>query len=326
MPQDQTIVVLGAERVEDAPPLAPLAEDETLRFVPGGDAAALARALPGAEILLGWDFRAEDLKQAWPAADALRWIQWCAAGVDTLMFDGLVKSDVVLTNARGIFDRGMAEYVLGMVLAFAKDLPALVADQQVHRWRYRMIERIDGRRVLIVGTGSIGREVARLLRAAGMEVTGVGRRARTDDPDFGTVRPAERLDELLGDADYVVSVLPSTAATQGLFDAERFARMAPTARFINIGRGSAVDEGALVAALTEGRLAGAALDVFHTEPLPADDPLWDAPNLIVTPHMSGDYHGYHDDVVALFRDNLARYRSGRPLRNVVDKTVGYVRV
>jgi phosphoglycerate dehydrogenase-like enzyme len=163
------------------------------------------------------------------------------------------------------------------------------------------------------------------LGSAGLQVAGVGRRERADDPDFGTVHPVERLDELLGESDYVVSVLPATAGTRGLFDAGRFARMKPTARFVNIGRGSAVDEQALAEALGEGRLAGAALDVFQIEPLPEDSPLWTVPNLVITPHMSGDYAGFHDDLVALFQDNLRRYRAGEALRNAVDKDLGYVR-
>lgn len=316
------VVVSGAADASEVPGLERIAPEAELRFP--RDQAQLRAALHGADVLLGWSFRDASLREVWADADALRWIHWGGAGVDAVLFPELVESDLVLTNSRGIFDRPMAEYVLALVLAFAKDLPGTLEAQRRGRWEYRLSERIDGSTALVVGAGAIGREIARLLRAAGMRVVGVGRRARSADPDFGAVHAADALEGLLGQADYVIAAAPHTPQTEGLFNADRFAAMRPTARFINVGRGALVDERALVAALERGAIAGAALDVFRSEPLAADSPLWGAPNLIVSPHMSGDYAGYPAALAELFLDNFRRYRAGEPLRNVVDKRAGYV--
>lgn len=317
----QAVVYGGDERLlEELGRLVPWA---ALRRA--ADVGELRAALPGAEVLCSWNFRAREIAEAWDAAPGLRWLHWCGAGVDAILFPDLVRGPVVLTNARGVFDAAMAEYVLGLVLAFAKGFPETLAAQAERRWHYRPTEVIAGARALVVGVGSIGRAIARLLRQAGMAVTGVGRTARADDPVFGPVHAAADLVRALPEADYVVAVLPLTAETAGRFGAGEFGAMKPTARFINVGRGATVDEAALDRALREGRIAGAALDVFAREPLPADSPLWTAPRLIVSPHMSGDYTGYRDALLELFVDNLRRYRAGEPLRNVVDKALGYVR-
>ena len=288
-------------------------------------AAELPAALPGAEILFVWDFHSDALRAAWPAADALRWVHAASAGVDRLLFDELVASDVVLTNSRGVFDEPMAEYVLGLVLAFAKDLPGTLRLQAQRRWQHRETERIAGARVLVVGTGPIGRAIARRLRAVGMHVAGAGRTARTGDPDLGTVHATDRLADALPEADYVVLAAPLTDATRGLIDAAALAAMKPTARLVNVGRGPLVVTDDLVDALAAQRIAGAALDVFSDEPLPETSPLWTMPQVIVSPHMSGDVRGWREELVALFADNLGRWREGRPLRNLVDKRQGYVR-
>ena len=177
-----TIVIQGAASAEEVPGIAALAEAADLRFTMTAD--ELRHALPGAEVLLGWDFAAGGLEEAWRSAGDLRWIHWCGAGVNAALFPGLVQSDVVLTNARGIFDRAMAEYTLGQIIAFAKRFPESYALQARGEWRHRLTERIEGARVLVVGTGSIGREIARLLRAVGMVVEGVGRGGRGGDRDF----------------------------------------------------------------------------------------------------------------------------------------------
>jgi phosphoglycerate dehydrogenase-like enzyme len=287
-------------------------------------AAGLASALPGAEVLFLWDFWSEAVVDAWSSADALRWVHIASAGVDRLLFPELAASDVVVTNSRGIFDEPIAEYVLGLVLCFAKDLHTTLRLQGGREWRHRETERVTGARALVVGTGPIGRAIGRRLAAAGMIVGGLGRSGRTADPDLGDIRPFAELPEALAEADYVVLAAPLTDLTRDMIDAEALARMRPTARLINVGRGQLVVEKALVEALEAGRLAGAGLDVFATEPLAESSPLWRLPNVIVSPHMSGDAAGWHDRLVELFVDNLARYRDGRALRNVVDKQLGYV--
>lgn len=315
------VVVQGASDADEVPGIETLTGEAELRFAP--DTESLRTALDGAEVLFGWDCDTDNLREAWNRAATLRWIHWCGAGVDGLPFHDLIASDVVLTNARGIFDRAMAEFALGLILAFAKRVPETLASQAERRWDHRFNERIDSKHVLIVGVGSIGRETARLLRAVGMRVTGVGRSARAGDPDFDAIHAFGALNGVLGDADYVIAILPLTDTTRGAFGAAQFAAMKPTARFFNLGRGASVDEVALVAALEAGQIAGAGLDVFVTEPLPADSPLWTRPDVIVSPHMSGDCYGSDADAVTQFVDNFRRYRASEPLRNIIDKEQGF---
>ncbi|MCP9948796.1 D-2-hydroxyacid dehydrogenase [Actinomadura madurae] len=301
-----------------------MAEAERLARVRYVRETELAEALPGADVLFMWDFLSDALAGAWPASGGPGWVHIASAGVDRLMFPALIESETKVTNSRGVFDEPIAEYVLGLVLAFAKDLPGTLRLQGERRWRHRETERVTGSRALVVGTGPIGRAIGRRLSAAGLAVTGAGRTARDADPDLGLVHPMERLDEALAEADYVVLAAPLTPRTRGMIDAAALDRMRPSARLINVGRGALVAEPDLVKALRARRIAGAALDVFEDEPLPPSSPLWDMPNVIVSPHMSGDVIGWRDELVRLFAANLGRYVSGRPLRNVVDKRLGYV--
>ncbi|WP_143302354.1 D-2-hydroxyacid dehydrogenase, partial [Candidatus Entotheonella palauensis] len=183
---------------------------------------------------------------------------------------------------------------------------------------------LAGQRAVIVGVGSIGRGIATLLKAVGVRVTGVGRRARTNDPVFERIDAQSDILQAVSEADWVIGVLPSTPSTENVFTQAVFAAMAPTARFVNIGRGNAVDDQALIQALENGDIAGAMLDVFREEPLPASAPLWRTPRLLISPHMSGDYTDFHRDMVRQFVDNLAYYRKGEELFNVVDKQLGFV--
>ncbi|SDU65352.1 Phosphoglycerate dehydrogenase [Amycolatopsis keratiniphila] len=288
------------------------------------DAAGLADALSGADAFFVYDFLSTAVPGAWHAADRLRWLHIASAGVDPVLFPGLQESDVVLTNSRGVFDGAIAEYVLGVVLTFAKDFARSWDLQKQRQWKHRESERIAGRRALVVGTGPIGRSIARMLRAAGLSVAGVGRRPRADDPDFGDVYASSELSRHLPGADYVVAVAPLTEQTKGMFDAEAFAAMKPGSRFVNVGRGELVVTSDLIGALRNGPLGGAALDVFDTEPLPAESPLWTMENVLISPHMSGDFVGWRNTLVEVFADNFRRWRAGEPLRNVVDKRLGYV--
>lgn len=303
------------------PDMHPIEQTATVRYT---DADGLADALRGADALFVYDFLSGAVPGAWHGADRLRWLHIASAGVDPVLFPGLRDSDVVLTNSRGVFDETIAEYVLGTILAFAKDFARSLRLQDQRTWQHRETERVAGSSALVVGTGPIGRSVARLLRAAGLRVAGAGRTARDADPDFGTVHATARLAELLPEFDYVVAIAPLTEQTKGMFDAGAFAAMKPGARFVNVGRGELVVTGDLVEALRSGRLGGAALDVFDTEPLPADSPLWTMDNVLVSPHMSGDFVGWRNALVAVFADNFARYVAGEPLQNVVDKRLGYV--
>jgi phosphoglycerate dehydrogenase-like enzyme len=316
-----SVLVAGAGEDDRPPGLEAVADVADLAFAETED--AVAAAMPEVDVVFAWHARRELLENAWPRASKLRWIQAASAGVDALLFPALVDSDVVLTNAKGIFDAAIAEWVTGMFVVFSKNVLAVLDRQRRHEWLHELTEPLRGKRVLVVGVGGIGRAIGRNAVALGMRVRGVGRSTRPGDEVFGVVLGADELREGLGWADYVVDVLPGTPASRHTFDAGAFAAMRRGARFVNVGRGWTVDEAALVDALRAGRLSGAALDVFEEEPLPADSPLWDLPNVVVFPHMSGDFAGWRESVAELFLENLLRFVRGEPLRNVVDKRLGY---
>ncbi|MER8028481.1 D-2-hydroxyacid dehydrogenase [Streptomyces bauhiniae] len=283
------------------------------------DDDGLAALLPQADVLLVWDFRSRAVRDAWPGEGRRpAWVHTASAGVDHLMCPELAASDTVVTNARGVFDQPMAEYVAALVLAAAKDLPHTVRLQRDRVWRHRETRRVAGTRACVVGSGPIGRAVAATLKALGVTPALVGRVPRT-----GVHGPAD-LDRLIARADWVIAAAPLTGQTRGMFDAHRFGVMQPSAVFVNVGRGELVDEPALAEALRRRWIAGAALDAFTTEPLPADSPLWDVPGLLVSPHMSGDTAGWRDELGAQFVDLYDRWAAGRDLVNVVDKKRGYV--
>ena len=315
------LAIIGATHADEIPGIERIKDDVDYQFATTDD--QLAKAIVNADILLGWNFRAKSLEQVWPQAQKLRWIHWASAGVDAVLFPGLRKSDIQLTNAKGIFDDAMAEYVLGLILCFAKDIPQTIRCQSNKQWSYRITESIVGQSVLIVGAGSIGSAIAAVLQKMGMEVVGVARSGRSGHPVLGDIHPFSQLDNLLGNADYVINVTPSTSDTRNLFAKECFLKMKSTARFINVGRGDAVDEQALASVLEQEKIAGAALDVYQTEPLPEDSPLWNAKNLILSPHMSGDLKDYPNRIVDIFIENVYRFINGDELVNLVDKEKGY---
>jgi phosphoglycerate dehydrogenase-like enzyme len=314
------VVVLG----DETPPLLDrIGQTARLRQV---TEEGLTEALAEADILLVWDFLTDALPKAWPEDGGPRWVHTASAGVDRLMFPALIDSDATVTNSRGVFERPIAEYVAGLVLAMAKDLPGTYELQRSRTWRHRETERISGTRAVVVGGGPIGRAAARLLSALGLRTALVARTAREADPEFGRVHAFAELPRLLPEADWVVSAAPLTDQTADMFDAAAFGRMKRGARFINVGRGPLVVEDDLLAALRDGRLGGAALDVFREEPLPKDSPLWQTPGLLVSPHMSADTHGWLEDLAEVFLSNFDRWVGGRPLLNIVDKKLGYVPV
>jgi phosphoglycerate dehydrogenase-like enzyme len=292
----------------DAPPPRIDVVSEVVALSFADTSEALADVLQGADVVLAWRPRSSLLRPVWPKADGVKWIQTASAGVDALLFPELVESHVVVTNARGIFDRAIGEFVLGAMLAFAKGLPGMLDRQARREWEHRDTETLSGKRVLVAGVGSIGREIGRLCGAFGMTVRGVGSTARGKDDVFRIVYGPAELAEACRWADYIVNALPGTEGTKHLFDGKVISAMRPTARFVNIGRGTTVDEAALVGALRDERLAGAALDVFEQEPLPPDSALWELPNVIVSPHLAGDFAGFREAIV----------------ENVVDKQRGYV--
>ena len=249
-------------------------------------------------------------------ADDLRWLHTFSAGIDNEFFQILIRRGVRVTTSAGAQAVPIAQTVLMYLLALSRDLPGWLREQAERVWRPRAIRDLQGTHLGIVGLGPIGLEVARLGAAFGMRVTGVRRTPRGGEPC--ETWPLERLAELLPTLDHLVLALPLTAETRGLLDAALLARLPAHAVFVNIARGEIVDETALVDALAAGRLAGAALDVFAEEPLPADSPLWSLPNVIVTPHSAGTNPGNEARATEIFLDNLGRYVRGEPLRNEAD--------
>ncbi|WP_228386360.1 D-2-hydroxyacid dehydrogenase [Ornithinicoccus halotolerans] len=298
-----------------------LGDRAQLRFT---DEAGLPEAVDGAQVLFLWDFFSTAVRDAWEHCQDLEWIHVAAAGVDTLVFPALAESEVVVTNAKGIFDRPIAEYVLGAVLAHAKRVHESHELQRRHEWRHRETRTVQGARAMVIGTGGIGREIGRLLAGAGLEVSGAGRTAREGDPDLGTIVPSSELADHLGEVDYLVNAAPLTPATTGLIDAGVLAALPERAHLVNIGRGESVVEEDLVAALRAGQIDGATLDVFAVEPLPPDSPLWTLPGVVVTPHMSGDAEGWRDRLAQQFVANAERWLAGEELVNIVDTRLGYV--
>jgi phosphoglycerate dehydrogenase-like enzyme len=288
------------------------------------DELSVQAQLPDADALFFWSGRSL-LERAWPARRRLRWIHSASDGVDGLLFPSLVTGDVIVTNARGIFDAPIAEWVLASLLAFETGLYRSVLDTGAGRWGAdRSRARVAGQRLAIVGPGPIGRQTALRARALGLEVEAVGRRTREEEP-FGCVEGPNAFHEVLSRANHVLNALPLTSETRGRFDADAFAAMRAGARFYNVGRGGTVDESALIDALRRGQVSAAALDVFAYEPLPPASPLWSMPNVIISPHVCGDFEGWQEEVVALFADNLRRFVRNEPLRNQVDVEAGFGR-
>jgi phosphoglycerate dehydrogenase-like enzyme len=279
-------------------------------------AEARRAALAEAEILIALHVP-QDLMAHAPG---LRWIQGVGAGVEQFAAAGVRRDRVMMTNASGLSAGSMAEFVLGRLLQIWKRFREIEEHQSAHRYQQTYGRTFKGSTVGIVGMGHIGREVAIRARAFGLRVVGSRRSTPTEEETALADRfyTPDCLHEMLGECDAVVVAAPATPETHHLIDADALGAMRPGATLVNVARGSLVDEAALVEALHGGQLGAAALDVFDAEPLPADSPLWDAPNLYASAHSSVSVDRYIDDVFDLFEENLRRYVAGRPLRNTVD--------
>ncbi|MGF1514510.1 MAG: D-2-hydroxyacid dehydrogenase [Elainellaceae cyanobacterium] len=264
--------------------------------------------------------------QVLQSATALRWYHASSAGVNHIVAD-LRSRNVRVTNSAGIFADPIAETVMGYILAQAKTFFQLRSQQAQRDWAWdtdadtRMSE-LAGRVLLIVGAGGIGQAIARRAAAFGLRVWGVRRRPEPM-AHFERVVSSEGWQALLPEAHYLVLAAPLTPETKGLLNAAAFGKMRPDAYLINVGRGALIDEQALLSALSQQRIVGAAIDTFVEEPLPQDSPFWDLDNLFITPHVSGLSPRNAERIAALFLDNLERYRQGEALRNLVDLTSGY---
>ncbi|MEK7385968.1 MAG: D-2-hydroxyacid dehydrogenase [candidate division NC10 bacterium] len=292
--------------------------------VPKGRAVVRAAATPSeaaqavgeTEILYAWKFP----PQLYAKAQRLKWLQAMGAGVDWAIVPELPPG-VILTRAPGVFGPWMAEYVIGWCSWVTQRVETYREAQRQRRWLDHVLpDRLLGKTLAIVGLGDIGRDVARAARAFGMRVLGVSRRGRLVR-EAERVYPVSQMARALRQADFVVILLPLTPETHGIIGADAFAAMKPTAWLVNIARGAVVNEAALLEAVEQGRIAGAILDVFATEPLPPHHPLWRMDNVVITPHIAGP--STPEEIAPVFNDNLARYLAGRPLRHVVDRKQGY---
>jgi phosphoglycerate dehydrogenase-like enzyme len=319
---DRLDVVFEPELLAEAPyasahPLPALDED--------GARERWEALLDEAEVL--FDFGPLELAPTLASRPRLRWIQATSAGVGGLAARvGLTSSHVAVTTASGVHARPLAEFALLAMLMFGKDALRLGREQREHRWERYAGEELAGKTVCVVGLGQIGREVARLARAFDARTVGTVRELgsrRPEDLHVERLEPTEGLDDLLTEADVLVLAAPHTPLTHRLIDARRLALLKPGAILVNIARGDVVDQSALIEALRSGHLRGAALDVFEQEPLPRDSPLWDLPNVFVSPHSASTVAKENERIVDLFCENIRRYLDGRPLLNLLDKELLY---
>jgi len=295
-----------------------------VQFVVGWQPGAFVSA-PAPDALLDCWGGPTRLVAALRKAPGVRWIHARSAGLDRVLVPEVVAHPAAVTNGRGAFSPALAEFVLAALLFFAKDLRRLLAQQAAGAWEPFDVERLEGRTVGIVGYGDIGRAVAARLRPLGTKVLALRRRPglAAGDPLVDGVLPPDRLVDLVARADDVVVAMPLTPETRGFVGREAIAAMRRTAVLVNVGRGPVVDERALVEALEERRIRGAALDVFETEPLPAASPLWRLPNVLLSPHCADHAPGWVDEAMRVFLRQLDRFRRSEPLRDVVDKARGY---
>jgi len=282
---------------------------------------ALARERPDAIYTVRFAGTPSYPRPAILAAPSVKWVAVGGSGTDHL--NPWDPAKLTVTNSAGVAAEAMAQYIIGGILHFTLDFAGFAQRQHDHVWdKAGTVETVTGRTIAILGLGKTGHAVAKVAQALGMQVVGIRARPKPT-ANVDRVEPMERLHSVLGEADFVVVCLPLTPATRGLVDAAAFNALKPGAILVDVSRGSIVRQAAMIDALKSGRLKGAVLDVFETEPLPQDNPLWDMANVIVTPHCSSVYDGWEQRSVEMFCDNLDRWKRGEPLQNVVDPTRGY---
>lgn len=287
------------------------------------DASAVGADLEGADAAVRWDLDDGGITTILERATSLRWLHSPGAGVERWPLDVLSERGIVLTNGAGVFAIPIAEWVITTMLTIVKNSYAVHESQHERRWARELpVEELYGKTLLVLGAGGIGREIIKRAAAFGMRIWASNRSGR---PVHGAdlVVQDDGWRHLLAESDFVVSTLPMTPATSKAIAAPELAMVKPGAWLLNVGRGATIDEDALIQALRRGTLGGAALDVWTTEPLPADSPAWSQPNVIVSPHMSGSSSAGRTRGLRLFVDNLLRFRAGESLRNVVDLSTGY---
>jgi phosphoglycerate dehydrogenase-like enzyme len=289
----------------------------------GTSVEAFERLAEEADVILSWSQSGKVLREVFAMSPRVKWVHSRSAGLDTVLFPELIASPVPLTNGKGVFSQSLGEFALGAILYFAKDFRRMVRNQQAGRWEQFDIEEISRQTVGIVGYGDIGRACASRAKAMGMQVLAVKRHATEADPIASELfRPEDRV-AMIARCDYIVAAAPLTPETRGLIGEREFAAMKPGAVVINVGRGPVIDEAAMVRALTERRIKGAALDVFDHEPLPEDHPFYRLDNVLLSPHCADHTSDWTEQAMRFFLAQFERYRKGEPLENVVNKQLGY---
>ncbi|MFI5002189.1 MAG: D-2-hydroxyacid dehydrogenase [Reyranellales bacterium] len=257
-----------------------------------------------------------------PAMPKLRWAQAMTAGVEGWLGLPDLPSGLTLTCARGTHTESMPENIIGALFYVAKPYALAAANQKLGKWVHSTPQPLNGKTLGILGLGAVGQEVARIASAIGMRVIGTKRRP-APVPHVAEVLPASRTDEVLAQSDFVLLLLPATPETDNFIDAKRLAKMKPTAWLLNFGRGHLIKDADLIAAAKDKKIAGAILDVYRQEPLPADHPFWKAEGIVVLPHIGGPHPQRDKFVARLFVDNLGRFLDGAPLKEVVNRAAGY---
>jgi phosphoglycerate dehydrogenase-like enzyme len=291
----------------------------------GNDLEFLKQHAPEADVILNGCHDGSALRAILPLATRVKWIHALSAGVEKVLSPELIENPAPLTNGRGVFGPALAEFSIAAMFYFAKDLRRLIRQQEAARWEQFDVAFLRDQTLGVVGYGGIGRETARLAHALGMKVLALRRRTPSSetDPILERSFTREQLNEMLSLSDYIVAAAPLTSETQGMLGYGEFHFMKPSAVFINVGRGAVVVEAALISALNQSAIRGAALDVFETEPLPSDHPFWKMQNVLLSPHCADHTTGWMELAVKQFVENFERFRNGQPLEYIVDKQAGY---
>ena len=320
---DNTILVLADPTERELALLEELPEGVTIAA--GNAVDAFARTAEDAAVIFSWSIAGKLLEQVFGMAPRVRWVHSRSAGLDGVLFPALRESPAVLTNGTGVFSQSLGEFVIGAALYFAKDFRRMIRNQEAGRWEQFDIEPLEGKTLGIVGYGDIGRAIAKRARAMEMKVLALRKRPEQSagDPQVDEVFPTERRLEMLARCDYVAAAAPLTPETRGLIGEAELRAMKPTAVVMNVGRGPVVDEAALVRALEEGRIRGAALDVFDKEPLAAGHPFYRMANVLLSPHCADHTPDWLEQAMRFFLKNYERFSRGETLLNVVDKRRGY---
>jgi phosphoglycerate dehydrogenase-like enzyme len=321
---DTPLLVLTSTGDSDIPLLSDLRQVATV--VLGDSAQAFGQAAVSAEIILNWSGSLPLLREVFLMCRRLRWIHSRSAGLEQTLFPELIASDVLLTNGSGVFSPSLGEFALAAILYFAKDFRRMIRNQMTGQWEPFDITMISGRTLGIVGYGSIGRAIAARARALDMNVLALRRRVSSQtsqDPLVEQVYPSEQRLQMLSRCDYVAVTLPLTEQTRGLIGEAEFAAMKNDAVIINVGRGPVIDEAAMIKALSENRIRGAALDVFDQEPLPKGHFLYKLENVLLSPHCADHTPDWLENSMRFFLTQLESFRRGETLLNIVDKTQGY---